>query len=84
MMPVYTRPMRNIVPNLVYSARGDEVALVAVEGKVICRDGVILTIDEAECLAAVATYPDQIGEQATEQFLRINGTNAHFMRESKL
>ena len=29
MMPVYDQPMRNIVPNLVYSARGNEVRLVA-------------------------------------------------------
>jgi len=29
--PVYTEPMRNIVPNLVYSGRGDEVTLVAVD-----------------------------------------------------
>lgn len=84
MMPVYTHPMRNIVPNLVYSARGEEVALVAVDGKVIYRDGVILTIDAAECLAEARQYPEQIGQQAAEQFLRINGTNAQFMREHKL
>ena len=37
MLPVYTYPMRNMVPNLVYSARGPEVSLVAVDGKVIMR-----------------------------------------------
>lgn len=84
MMPVYTHPMRNIVPNLVYSARGNEVALVAVEGQVIYRDGVILTVDEEEILSAVAEYPDRIGQRATEQFLSINGTNAQFMRENRL
>ena len=42
MLPVYTYPMRNMVPNLVYSARGSEVSLVAVDGKVIMRDGVYL------------------------------------------
>ncbi len=84
MMPVYTQPMRNIVPNLVYSARGDEVALVAVDGRVIYKDGTFLTIDESECLAAVAKFPEAIGQAAREQFLRINGTNAQFMRENKL
>lgn len=84
MMPVYTQPMRNIVPNLVYSARGPEVALVAVDGKVIYRDGVIQTIDEAECLAAARQYPEQIGQRATEQFISVNGTNAQFMRQHKL
>jgi 5-methylthioadenosine/S-adenosylhomocysteine deaminase len=84
MMPVFTHPMRNIVPNLVYSARGDEVALVAVDGRIIYQDGVLLTVDEAECLAAVATYPGEIGQGATEQFLQIDGTNVRFMRENKL
>ncbi len=84
MMPVYTHPMRNIVPNLVYSARGDEVALVAVDGKVIYQNSTFTTIDEAECLAAVAAYPEKIGQQATEQFLRIDGTNAQFMRKGLL
>ena len=51
MLPVYTKPMRNIVPNLVYSARGDEVALSVVDGRIIYKDGKILAIDEEEYLA---------------------------------
>ena len=39
MLPVYTYPMRNMIPNLVYSARGCEVSLVAVDGEVIMQDG---------------------------------------------
>lgn len=84
MLPVYTQPMRNIVPNLVYSARGDEVALAAVEGKVIYKDGKILNIDEEEVLAAVEQFPGIIGSSATAEFTAINGTNAQFMREQKL
>ena len=48
MLPVYTKPMRNIVPNLVYSARGQEVVLSVVEGRTIMRDQKILTVDERE------------------------------------
>lgn len=84
MLPVYTHPMRNIVPNLVYSARGDEVALSVVDGRVIYRDGRLLAIDEAECLDAVQQYPAIIGEHAAGQFNTVNGTNAQFMRENKL
>ena len=46
MLPVYTYPMRNMVPNLVYSARGAEVSLVAVDGKVIMQDGTFTYVDE--------------------------------------
>ncbi len=84
MRPVYTNPMRNIVPNLVYSARGQEVALSAVEGKVIYRDGKVLAIDEEEYFDAAEQYAPGIGERAAEQFWKINGTNARFMREGKL
>mgnify|MGYP000761992335 FL=1 len=84
MLPVYTYPMRNMVPNLVYSARGPEVSLVAVDGKVIMRDGTFTYVDEKEYLAAIPQCPDAIGKRAAEEFFAINGTNAHFMREDKL
>lgn len=84
MMPVYTHPMRNIVPNLVYSARGDEVALSIVDGRVIFQGGKVLGVDEAKCLADVQAFTDTIGEQATPQFRQINGTNQQFMRAGRL
>ncbi|MGM0396036.1 MAG: amidohydrolase family protein [Bacillota bacterium] len=84
MSPVYTYPMRNIVPNLVYSARGDEVCLSVVDGKVIYRDGEFANIDEKEMISELWDYPLSIGRRASEEFFRINGTNAVFMKEDKL
>lgn len=84
MMPLYTYPMRNIVPNLVYSARGWEVALSAVDGKVIMKDQKLLYVDEEECKEAVRSLTDSIGERASGEFFRIHGTNARFMEEDKL
>ncbi len=84
MLPVYTNPMRNIVPNLVYSARGEEVALSVVEGKVILKDGRITMVNEEEYYAEVSKYTDGIGERASKEFWEINGTNAEFMRNDKL
>ena len=83
MLPVYTYPMRNMVPNLVYSARGPEVSLVAVDGKVIMRDGTFTYVDEKEYLAAIPQCQSH-RQAAAEEFFAINGTNAHFMREDKL
>jgi len=84
MLPVYTYPMRNIVPNLVYSARGQEVALSVVDGKVIMKDQRILTIDEDISLRKIQQYPKSIGSRASKEFFEIHGTNAQFMEEGKL
>ena len=44
--PVLEAPVRNIVPNLVYAASGHEVKTVVVAGRVLVRDGKVLTADE--------------------------------------
>jgi 5-methylthioadenosine/S-adenosylhomocysteine deaminase len=84
MLPVYTNPMRNIVPNLVYSARGDEVTLSVVDGKVIYRDGRILAVDEEAVVSDLENFVPAIGRDAAEEFWRIHGTNAEFMEKGKL
>ena len=84
MMPVYTYPMRNIIPNLVYSARGNEVVLSVVAGKVIMKEQQLVNIDVEELLADVERLPEAVGKRAEKEFYEINGTNAQFMREDKL
>ena len=84
MLPVYTYPMRNIVPNLVYSARGNEVVLSVVAGKVIMKDQRLVNIDEKESIAGIRKYPEKIGERAAKEFFQINGINAMYMKENKL
>ncbi len=84
MLPVYTYPMRNIVPNLVYSARGHEVDLSVVNGQIIMKDGKLCNIEENEYIEAVTKYPKRIGEKAAKEFFEINGSNAQFMKENKL
>ncbi len=51
--PVLTEPIRNIVPNLVYAASGREVKTVVVAGKVLVRDGKVMTADERAIRAEV-------------------------------
>jgi len=46
LLPTLEAPIRNIVPNLVYAGTGREVTLVMVDGKVLVRNGKILTADE--------------------------------------
>ena len=84
MMPVYTYPMRNIVPNLVYSARGSEVCLSVVHGRVIMRDQKLINVDEKELVENMKKYPPSIGKRAAEEFFDVHGTNCRFMEEGKL
>lgn len=84
MMPVYTYPMRNIIPNLVYSARGNEIAVSVVAGKVIMKDQMLVNIDEDEIKAEVAKLPEDVGQRASKEFFEINGTNAKFMANNLL
>lgn len=84
MQPVYTYPMRNIVPNLVYSARGWEVDLSVVNGKIIMKNQKLMNVDEDEVLAKIKKYPEGIGNRAAKEFFEIDGTNSKFMKEGKL
>lgn len=84
MQPIYTYPMRNIVPNLVYSARGWEVDLSVVNGKIIMKNQKLINVNEDEVLSKIKKYPDGIGKRASKEFFEINGTNSKFMKEGKL
>ncbi|MCD7909168.1 MAG: amidohydrolase family protein, partial [Clostridium sp.] len=53
MNPIYERPIRNLVPNLVYSALGNEVESVMIDGTFVIEDRKLLTGDEAEIIGAV-------------------------------
>jgi 5-methylthioadenosine/S-adenosylhomocysteine deaminase len=43
----------NLAANLVYSARGDEVRKVMIDGKIVYEDGELKTLDEAAVLAEI-------------------------------
>jgi 5-methylthioadenosine/S-adenosylhomocysteine deaminase len=48
------RPMPNPYSLLVYATKASDVAMVMVEGRVVVRDGEVLTLDAAAVLAAAA------------------------------
>jgi len=82
--PLITKPMRNFIPNLVYSARGHEVDTVIVKGKVLMEHRRPLTFDIDKIMAETQVFADEIGEKAAPQFYEINGKNAQYMKENKL
>ena len=61
--PVLTEPVRNIVPNLLYAAHGDEVRMVMVAGKVLVRDRQVLTADEAAIRAEAQTQAEEVARR---------------------
>lgn len=82
--PVYTVPMRNIIPNLVYAARGHEVETVIVNGKVIVEGRVPLTFDIKEIVHKAQKYADEIGPKAAELFYKIDNENCEYMKKGLL
>jgi len=60
--PVLDAPVRNIVPNLVYSGSGHEVKTVMVAGRILVRDYQVLTADEAAVRAEAQTQAKAIAQ----------------------
>jgi 5-methylthioadenosine/S-adenosylhomocysteine deaminase len=61
--PVLETPIRNIVPNLVYAGSGHEVKTVMVAGKILVRDGVVLTADEEAVRAEAQAQAEAIARR---------------------
>ena len=53
MAPILEYPIRNIIPNLVYSARGEEVETVIIDGNVIVDHHKLLTVNEETAIKEV-------------------------------
>jgi 5-methylthioadenosine/S-adenosylhomocysteine deaminase len=82
--PVHTEPMRNLVPNLVYAARGDEVDTVVINGQVVVDHGHLLTASEDEILLEAQQHAANVGPAAAPAFWRLNTPNARAMQEGNL
>lgn len=50
LFPIIKDPVRNIVPNLVYSANGSEVEYTIIDGRFIVDEGKLVTIDEKKSI----------------------------------
>ena len=55
-------PLYNVYSHLVYAARGSDVSTVLVNGRVVVRDGRVLTVDEAEVMKRAYTFRDRVRE----------------------
>ncbi|MTI95697.1 MAG: amidohydrolase [Firmicutes bacterium] len=62
--PIITDPVRNIVPNLVYSANGSEVDTVIIDGKIVMEARKILTLDEKLAIAEAHRQAQLVARKA--------------------
>ena len=73
MTPIIYNPMNNIAPNIVYSARGDEVTDVIINGDHVIVDKAVQTIDEAKAIEEAQLAATEIADGAAQGFLDANG-----------
>lgn len=82
--PVYTEPIRNFLPNIVYAARGQEVDTVIVNGKVLVEHRVPQTFDMKEILCNAQHYAEEIAAGSAEAFTMLRGENVIYMEQGLL
>ena len=70
--PIYLAPLRNIVPNLVYSARGHEVEASIIDGKVVMENRRLLTVNEKEVVMNAHAAAQKISERTMDTYPQYN------------
>jgi len=84
MTPVLSRPVRNIAPNIVYSARGDEVETVIIDGRVVMDGRRVLTMDEERVIAEAQEAAEEVAGRAAEDFAAAGSLLAEAARKGLL
>jgi 5-methylthioadenosine/S-adenosylhomocysteine deaminase len=82
--PILEDPVRNIAPNLVYSASGHEVRTVIVAGKVVMRDRRVLTVDEAAIRAEAQAQAEAVSRRVAGDPLHRGLTLVSAMQQGRL
>ena len=58
--PIITHPTCNIIPNLVYSARGCEVETVIIDGTVVMEERTLTMVNEEKIVEAAQTLAERM------------------------
>jgi len=81
MTPVLLRPVRNVAPNIVYSARGDEVTDVVINGAMVVEDGEVTTMDEERVVAEAQRAAEEIAYSAVDDYMEADSVLAKAARK---
>ena len=82
--PIYLAPLRNIIPNLVYSAKGSEVVTSIIDGKVVMENKKILTVDEKEVVSTAHEAAKKISELTMDSYPEYDTPLYHLMVDDEL
>ena len=72
--PVILSPIRNIVPNLVYSAKGSEVEMSVIDGKIVMENYRLRTVDEKEVVREAQAAASAMEPLVKEHFKGMEDT----------
>jgi len=84
MTPIITSPVRNIAPNIVYSARGDEVETVIIDSKVVMDNRAVLTMDEDRVIEEAQKAATEITSAAADDYMEADSHLARAARKGLL
>jgi 5-methylthioadenosine/S-adenosylhomocysteine deaminase len=84
MTPVLSRPVRNIAPNIVYSARGDEVETVIIDGRFVIDDYMVLTMDEEAIIDDAQRAGVEMADAATDDYYKADSLLAKAAKKGLL
>jgi len=81
MTPVLLKPVRNVAPNIVYSARGDEVTDVIINGAMVVENRKVTTMDEEKVVAEAQRAAEEIAYSAVEDYMAADSVLAKAARK---
>lgn len=84
LQPIITDPIRNIVPNLVYSANGSEVETVIIDGNFIVDNHEFTTINEKQIIADTKKAIESFSKKAKQKINKGDIPIAKMMEQEEL
>ncbi|MHA2423505.1 MAG: amidohydrolase family protein, partial [Candidatus Thorarchaeota archaeon] len=84
MTPNLNKPIRNLIPNIVFSATGSEVSTVLIDGQIVIDKGEVKTVNEKQILRDAQKEAEKIGELANNDFHDAGSLLSKMMQDGKL
>ena len=75
MTPILSSPIRNIAPNIVYSARGDEVETIIINGKIVMEDRHVLTMEKEKVIAEAQKAAEEMVKKSDQMGVPVSDIN---------
>jgi 5-methylthioadenosine/S-adenosylhomocysteine deaminase len=82
--PIVSKPLRNLIPNLVYHATGDEITTAIIDGKIVMENRKVQTMDERTVLNEAQEAADKLTNLGKRDFMEANSMLSRMMRDGLL